>query len=198
MTLLLRVCLVQELGDIQDSHTLQCPQGNEPFPECSSVFHLGGVFQCTCLEVSPSVWVCLTPQRSSALGRAVKYFPNKLWRKAARRRNGLPRRTHSCPGVHCSKEKKTSNLQIQVWPRISWGVHLDMCRVTKGTWQNPHGGEMVAQRMRAAGWVSETLDLFLTCLFHPQSLPLRLPAVSNCLGSKAVTWILSHWLWYFN
>lgn len=57
---LLRVCLVQELGDIQDSHTLQCPQGNELFPECSRVFHMGGVFQCTWLEVTPSVRVCLT------------------------------------------------------------------------------------------------------------------------------------------
>lgn len=78
---LLRVCLVQELGDIQDSHTLQCPQGHELFPECSSVFHVGGVFQCICLEVTPSVWVCLTSQRSNAMGRAVKYFPNKHWLK---------------------------------------------------------------------------------------------------------------------
>lgn len=98
---LLRVCLMQGLGDIQDSHTLQCPQGNELFPECSSVLHVGGVFQCSCLEVTSSVWVCLTSQRSNAMGRAVKYFPNKHWKKSTKRKNNLPQKSHSCTEVHC-------------------------------------------------------------------------------------------------
>lgn len=196
---LLRVCLVQGLGDIQDSHTLQCPQGNELFPECSSVLHVGGVFQCTCLEVTSSVWVCLTSQRSNAMGRAVKYFPNKHWKNPPEGKMIRPKEVTPAPKYIAirSKEKKTSNFRIQVWLifncLFSWGVCLDMCRVNEATQQSPIGGEMVAQKKRAAGWVSETL----VCIPHfhlpvPTSvlLPLWLPAVSSCLCPKSVTRIL--------
>lgn len=100
-------------------------------PECSSVLHMGGAFRCTCLEVTPSVWVCLTSQRSSAMGRAVKYFPSKLWKEK------LP----GGKSVHLRKLflhwpallfalKETPNLWIQVWPifysLFTYKVHSDM------------------------------------------------------------------------
>jgi hypothetical protein len=140
-------------------------------PECSSVLHMGGAFRCTCLEVTPSVWVCLTSQRSSAMGRVVKYFPSKLWKeKLPGGKNGPPEEV--IPALTCialcskgnSKPLNPSvahilqpvHLQgsfrhVAELLRASSSVYLDMCRITKGTWQSPSWGEMVAQRIRAAG-----------------------------------------------
>lgn len=70
-------------------------QGNKLFSESSSVFNMGDIFWRTRLEVSPSIWLCLTSLRSSAMGKAVKCFQNMFWEEATRKRNNLPKISHS-------------------------------------------------------------------------------------------------------
>ena len=120
-------CLVRGHGDIWDSHTPSAPQGNELFPESFSVFNMGDIFWSTCLEVHPSIWLCLTSLRSKAMGKTVKCFQNIFWKEATRRRNNLPKISHlpiaALLLLFALKKRKPQTLKLKcgpdfmIWPK---------------------------------------------------------------------------------
>lgn len=95
---------------------------------------MGDTFWHTCLEVSLSIWLCLTSLRSSAVGRTAQCFQNMFWREATRRRNSLPKISPSPTALllflFVQKECKPQTLKPKCGPDfMAWPeeFHLEGC-----------------------------------------------------------------------
>lgn len=169
-------CLVKEHGLYGIPTLSSALQGNELFPESSSVFNIGDMFWRTCLKISPSIWLYLTSLRSSAMGRTFKCSQNMFCKEATRRRNDVPKNKslthHSAFVVVCSRQMKTSNPQTQVWPTsygLTWEVSfrsaytdlLRALRVCSGDWWWPRADRVAGVLLLV------TLPSFLLTCFNP-------------------------------
>lgn len=176
------------------------PQGNELFPESSSIFNMGDIFWRTCLEVSPSIWLCLTSLRSSAMGRTVKCFQNMFWKEATRRRNNWPKRSPS-PTValllFALMKWKPQTHQLKCGPHsMAWAeechlegriqYYLGLSGVTVET-------EMATDMTVARGVARASVLITLVSAQLSQSHSCSLfTFLRKCPFSQEIAWTLSH------
>lgn len=142
---------------------------------CWKLQHLsiGGIFWCTCLDVSPSIWLCLTSLRSSAMGKTVKCFQNMFWKEATKRRNSLPKISHLPIPVLSSlfvlNNWKLQTLKPKCGPHLmAWHeeFHLEGQTQSNEGSQGLRWRQMMAKGVMVAGWVIGILVLITPFSFR--------------------------------
>lgn len=174
------------------------PQGNELFPESSRIFNMGDIFWHTCLEVSPSIWHCLTSLRSSAMGRTVKCFQNMFWKEATRRRNNLPKispsPTEALLLLFAPMKWKPQTLKLKRVPHfMAWPEEFHLEGRTQG-YLGLSGFTMetkAATGMMVVGWVAGDLvhiSLPFCSTASTSVLLSPLSAANNCPFPQEIAW----------